>query len=588
MPCAVVHPMNIEGKPRSAERGLVNAEGALREGADAHPFLEGHGRAFRRIARVANRPPRIAILGETNSGKSSLANLLAGIWALPTHPVETTRLPGLLKYAPALSVTAVRGNGERIEIPLGGNIAEAVDAHRYDGGLSRDGSGGPAGIEYIELGLPSALLRSVEIVDFPAGRMDVAGLGMDAAIWTTVATQAWRESERARWLEVPPAVRARSLLAVTFCDLIAGEKDRKKLRARLETTAKQYFQDICFIANGDEKPSTAASANTVLFARVQDLARDFAAQRQAKATAIARRVAKYRFEKRDNAEREAAAAIARKFAPEAGTGLFPADRAAGLNSPVLEAGLEKPPITPGRPGAAAKPPGREPAVAPHSSAPGQSSKRRSANITIGLLLLAGFAAAVAFQFGLVGTGKVAVSNSAPGASEAGGQASPESRGKAEAEAAAAEARRKAEATAAEARRQAEAEAAAAEARRKAEAEAAAVEVRRKAEAEAAAVEARGKAEAEAAAVEARGKAEAEAAAAEVRRKAEAEAAAVEVRRKAEAEAAAARRKAEAEATAAEARRKAEAAAAEAERRRRATPQQAPYRPGGNNIIIHGE
>ena len=245
-------------------------------------------------------------------------------WALPTHPVETTRLPGLLKYAPVLSVTAVCGNGERIDIPLGRNIAEAIDAHRYDGGLSGDGSGGPAGIEYIELGLPSALLRSVEIVDFPAGRMDVAGLGMDAAIWTTVATQAWRESERARWLEVPPAVRARSLLAVTFCDLIAGESDRKKLRARLETTAKQYFQDICFVTNGDEKPSTAASANMVLFARVQDLARDFAAQRQAKATAIARRVAKYTFEKReDNAEREGAAAIARKFAPEAGTGLFP-------------------------------------------------------------------------------------------------------------------------------------------------------------------------------------------------------------------------------------------------------------------------
>ena len=550
--------MDIEGKPRSAERGLVNAEGALREAADAHPFLEGHGRAFRRIARVANRPPRIAILGETNSGKSSLANLLAGIWVLPAHPVETTRLPGLLKYAPVLSVTAVCGNGERIEIPLGRNIAEAM--HRYDGGPSGDGSGGPAGIEYMELGLPSALLRSVEIVDFPAGRMDVAGLGMDAAIWTTVATQAWRESERARWLEVPRAVRARSLLAVTFCDLIAGENDRKKLRARLEISAKQYFQDICFVTNGDEKPSTAASANMVLFARVQDLARDFAAQRQAKATAIARRVVKYTFEKREDSEREAAAAIARKFAPEAGTGLFPGDWAAGLNSPVLEAGLEKPPVTPGRrnPGAAAKTPGRKLAVAPHSSAPGQSLKERPASIAaVAMFVLVGFAAAAAFHLALMGTGKVAVSNSAPGASEAAGQASAEARGKAEAEAAAAESRR-----------EAEVEAAAAEARGKAQAEAVAAEARKKAEAEAAAAEARGKAQAEAAAVEARQKAEVEAAAAE--------AAATEARKKAEA------------AAAAEARRKAEAAATEAERRRRATPQQAPYRPGGNNVIIHGE
>ncbi len=304
----------------------------------------------------------------------------------------------------------------------------------------------------------------------------------------------------------------------------------------------------------------------------------------AKAIAIARRVAKNAFEMlEDSAERDAAAAIARKFAPEAGNGLLGRDWAA---SPVPEARIEKPPLILRPPTRGAAGVGRKPS--PHSGTPEQRSKGRSAGVTIGaVVVLTGLAVTGAFQLGLLGESEVAVSNPAPGAPEALDPVAAEAPSKAETEAATAEARRKAEAAAAEARRKAEAEAAAAEARRKAEAEAAAAEARRKAEAEAAAAEARRKAEAEAAAAEARRKAEAEAAAAEARRKAEAEAATAEARKKAEAEAAKARKKAEA--AAAEARRKAEAAAAEAERRERRTQQQqAPSRPGSNAPIIHGE
>ena len=59
--------------------------------------------------------------------------------------------------------------------------------------------------------------------------------GVDVAIWTTVATQAWRESELAQWLALPQAIHSRGLLAVTYCDLITGgQRDLKRLQDRLQ------------------------------------------------------------------------------------------------------------------------------------------------------------------------------------------------------------------------------------------------------------------------------------------------------------------------------------------------------------------
>ncbi len=568
-----VHLMDIEGKLRFAAQSLASAEGILRKAADAYPFLDGPGRAFRRMAKAADRPLRIGILGKSNSGKSSLANLLAGVSVLPADPVANTRLPVLLKYAPKPSVAAIYESGERIAFPVRQNVAQVVAGildSAGKSGLPPGKSVPPGSLKLLEVGLPTGILRSAEILDLPVGHRGLPGYGMDAAIWTTVATQAWRETERAQWTKLPQALRSRSLLAVTFCDLVAGrENNLKRLQARLETSAKPYFRGICFVANGDLDPAAAASRNKVLSVQIQYLAQEFTAERVGKAMVIARRLMTNAIAKLGPGTEPERNGLGSHAVAEASRGLFDGDWVVALKQPLLEGGFEKPSILRGEPasGAAAKGAAHKTMRASPSWAAGESSKERLRWMTIGA------AAAVAITLaailpGLIGTGKGPVSNPSPSASEAVEQSAKEvaeKRRKAEAEAAAAEVRRKAEAeaAAAEARRKAQAEAAAAEVRRKAEAEAAAAEVRRKAEVEAAMAEVRRKAEAEAAAAEVRRKAEAEAAAAEERRMAEAEAAAAEERRKAEAEAAAAeeRRKAEAEAAAAEEQRKAEAGAA---------------------------
>ena len=581
--------MDVEGKLRFAAQGLADAEGILQKAADAYPFLDGPGRAFKRMAKAVNRPLRIGILGETNSGKSSLANLLAGVSALPADPVAHTALPALLKYASQPSVTAVYGNGQRIAFPVRQSVARVVASIQdssVKSGLPAGGSVPPSDLKVLEVGLPSSMLRSVEILDLAAGSQGLQGYPIDAAIWTTVATQAWRETERAQWTKLPQAMRSRSLLAVTFSDLAAGKGNNlKRLQARLESSAKPHFRGICFVENGDEDPAAAAARNQVLFVQIQYLAQEFAAWRMGKAMEIARRVMAGAISKLAPGAELGSNGITHRDVAEASRGLFDEDWVAVLKQPLPPGEVEKPSILRSPAGSGASP---KPARGHRAWGAGANSGGRPQWMTAGAAALVGGAVAlVAVQSGLIGGGGSPASSNSPGAPQAVEQsakaeaeqrrnaeaaaAAVEARRKAEAETAASESRRKAEAeAAAKSRMKAEAEAAAAEARRKAEAAAAAAEARMKAEAEAAVAEARRRAEAEAAAAEARKKAEAEAAVAEARRRAESLAAAAEARRKLEEVSAAEERKrAEAEASAAEERRQAEAEAAVVEERRKA-------------------
>jgi len=56
---------------------------------------------------------------------------------------------------------------------------------------------------------------------------------VDAVLWCTHATQAWRQSEAAAWDTIPKAVREHSLLLVTRFDKLTTERDKKRVLARL-------------------------------------------------------------------------------------------------------------------------------------------------------------------------------------------------------------------------------------------------------------------------------------------------------------------------------------------------------------------
>jgi hypothetical protein len=284
-------------KLKSLIQSLEDAQNLLDKNANLDPGLRVTSRALRRIAGRVNRPFRVAILGESNSGKSSIANLIAGEIALPALPVANTRIPTLLYYAPVPVVEALHDSGERFSLAFNDNVS-----------LEQ--------IVRLEVGLPSKTLADIEILDFPGSenplfQMDVLAVlrhRVDAAIWATGATQAWRETERVAWCGLPARLRRRGLLAVTHRDLITSEDDFRRLRSRLETIAKTHFSALCFVAasqsrvpgEGIQKLKEITAAD--LRSQLDRLRSEFQTERFEKAAAITRRLASdalVRIEKRE-------------------------------------------------------------------------------------------------------------------------------------------------------------------------------------------------------------------------------------------------------------------------------------------------
>jgi energy-coupling factor transporter ATP-binding protein EcfA2 len=214
-------------------------------------------RALSRTEARLDRPLRVAILGEVNSGKSSLANLLAGVDSLPTAIISNTRIPTLLYYAadPEICIEYESGRRER---------------------LSGDFSLPRRPVFRIDVGLPSRRLQSVQLLDLPGFTdpisgsvvVDAAAHNVDAAIWCTMSTQAWKETERSAWEMLPPRIGSRGLLVATHGDLLHNPNDRQKMLARLRNEAGASFKSILLLSTaealdvmaGERKGASGAAA----------------------------------------------------------------------------------------------------------------------------------------------------------------------------------------------------------------------------------------------------------------------------------------------------------------------------------------
>src|SRR5690606_15624517 len=107
----------------------------------------------------------------------------------------------------------------------------------------------------IEVGLPLRRLAAVQILDMPgfgdpqpgAPSGNLAAHHVEAEIWCTVSTQAWKESERCARDTLPRRLNARSQLVATHTDLLQAQ-DRPKLVARLNEQVGAHFTDIILLS----------------------------------------------------------------------------------------------------------------------------------------------------------------------------------------------------------------------------------------------------------------------------------------------------------------------------------------------------
>jgi len=218
---------------RQLDRALVHLEGS----ASATVILSPVIRALKRSRSRLQRPLRLAIVGEFNAGKSSLANLLAGVDSLPTAIVSSTHIPTLLYYARKPQVWAVHLDRRRELLRLNRPIPEQT-------------------IFRLEVGLPSSRLHAMQVLDLPGfanprffvSPEDLVPHNVDAVAWCTLCTQAWKETERSSWDQIPARLRGRGLLVVTHCDLLRRKSDTERLLARLRTEAGPSFDAIVLLS----------------------------------------------------------------------------------------------------------------------------------------------------------------------------------------------------------------------------------------------------------------------------------------------------------------------------------------------------
>ncbi len=189
-----------------------------------------------RLQRAVTRPPRVLVAGEANAGKTSVANMLAGLDVLPAAVIANTAVPVLLRSGPETVVSALTENGRRPISAAG--TAETLPKFLYNG------------LQRIDVQLPGLAGAGFDILDTPAwpSRFDLIDES-DILIWCSVAQRPWTESERSAVSALPERLRRRGLLVVTHKDSLS-EADRAKVEARYRELAGPLFADIVMVDAG--------------------------------------------------------------------------------------------------------------------------------------------------------------------------------------------------------------------------------------------------------------------------------------------------------------------------------------------------
>jgi len=178
--------------------------------------------------------PKIAILGEFSSGKSTLSNVLLGRVSSPVRVTATQVPPIWYRYGTAHPVV-VDSEGNETEISNEEITSVAVE-----------------GTSYVRVSVEAPILEQLDFIDMPGSSdpnmsPDIWNMILpqaDAIIWCTPANQAWRQSEAAIWDEIDPDVQEKSVLLVTRIDKVLADSDRARLMKRMRRETTGTFRDI--------------------------------------------------------------------------------------------------------------------------------------------------------------------------------------------------------------------------------------------------------------------------------------------------------------------------------------------------------
>jgi len=191
---------------------------------------------------------RVVVAGEFESGKSTVINAMLRRPVLPCNPGFASRPRIAISHANKPSIRADDTMGRVLE-PA--SLKEILDNEYLD---------------RCALKIPLGELEGIEIIEVPFDHetgISTRDLEMiaeaDLIIWVTIASQAWRLSEKAIIEELPFHVREKSILAISRADKLKTAADLDKIETRLQSDANKFFSEIVFMQASTEKLNRAVA-----------------------------------------------------------------------------------------------------------------------------------------------------------------------------------------------------------------------------------------------------------------------------------------------------------------------------------------
>ena len=190
---------------------------------------------------VGARKPRILVAGEFSSGKTQLINGLIGTQLLPSNVVATALPP----------VWLVAGTPGLCALDLLGKPLPHTDISQVD----------VTGTLFCIASHYAPVLRRMDIIDTPGNSdpnipseswermLDYA----DIVVWCTTATQAWRQSEKAVWQNMPERLRGTAILLVTHADLLVDTRSADRLMRRIARETQGFFARTMLVSLLDDR-----------------------------------------------------------------------------------------------------------------------------------------------------------------------------------------------------------------------------------------------------------------------------------------------------------------------------------------------
>jgi len=216
-----------------------------RKVSDAIAKLERADRSIKKIARaydaaldlhtLLSRPIKVAVGGEFSSGKSTFVKMLLG-----QHVVDMQASASAMPTVNFIfgAETTYRAIGVKSSRDITDLNALSEDDFRE--------------LECLEVMLDLPFLKQFEIFDTPGTADPSRSIDqlltvvneVDFVVWCTNATQAWRESERRMWENLPLELKHRSLLILTHVDLPSIKPSLSRLMKRMKKEAAPLFKKI--------------------------------------------------------------------------------------------------------------------------------------------------------------------------------------------------------------------------------------------------------------------------------------------------------------------------------------------------------